>query len=413
MMKLYLIHPRWQKLPLQNEFNLPPLGMIAVAACAPAGVEVIVCNENVQPVDLQADCNLVGISILLTAQAPRGYQLAAEFRARGKKVILGGLHVTLLPEEASAHADAICIGEAEGLMEQAMADFMEGRLQKVYRRDGFPDMARVGPPRRSCYDKKAHYTYKGWEMVDLVETSRGCRFGCYPCCVPHAYQGIHRVKPWELVAQDLAACHDLVFIVDNSLEQDPEYERQLFTNLKQAGKRWISHPISPEPELLTLARESGCWYVYHAIFDISDKIKQRVRLYHDHGIKVEGTILLGMDHHDEDFILRLIDFLLTINLDLAEFTVLTPFPQTKAHEQMNKEGRIFDHDWAHYNAATVVHQPLLIKPERLQELYYQAWEAFYGQTSQNLRMTKLLMEVLRETPRAGRRRGAGAAGQVA
>ncbi|MEW6264798.1 MAG: radical SAM protein [Thermodesulfobacteriota bacterium] len=407
-MKFLLIAPGWTKLPEQTNFNLPPLGPIQVAAAAPDDVEVRIVNENVQPVDLEADCDLVGLSVLLSCQAPRAYELAHEFRQRGKPVVLGGLHVTLCPEEAAGHADAVVLGEGEGLIGPMVADFRQGRPRKVYAHSDYPDIAKVPSPRRALYDKSAHYSYKGLEMVDLVETSRGCRFNCYPCCVPYLGGRRHRIKPWDLVAQDLASCSNLIFIVDNSLEQNKEYERSLCRNLAGLKKHWISHPITPDPELLGLARESGCWYVYHAIFDISDKIRDRIKLYHDHGIAVEGTVLLGLDNHTEDFILRLIDFLQEIELDLAEFTVLTPFPRTQAWKQLNDENRIFDRDWKNYNAATVVYRPRLMSPDKLQELYYRAWREFYGRESQSWRMTKLYLKVIRDLPRPRRKAGQAA-----
>ena len=403
-MKFLIIAPAWPKLAGQTEFNLPSLGPIQAAACVPEGIDVEVVNENVQDIDFNCDHDIIGLSTLLSCQAPRAYQIAEEFKKRGKPVVMGGLHAALCPEEAVQHVDSVVIGEGEGLIPLMLEDFQAGRLQKTYSRQGFPDITLLPQPRRDLYDKEAHYSYKGLEMVDLVQTSRGCRFNCYPCCVPYLGGRKHRIRPWAQVAEDLDNCHKLIFIVDNSIEQNKQYEEQLFRNLKDAGKRWISHPISPTPKLLKLAQESGCWYVYHAIFNISDKIKDRIKMYHDHGIGVEGTILLGLDNHDEDFIRRFIDFLLTIDLDLAEFTVLTPFPHTQAYEQLEAEGRIFDRDWNHYNAGNVVYQPRLMTPDRLQELYHLAWDSFYGQESQNWRMSKLFMNVIKDLNLAEKRR---------
>ena len=402
-MRFQLIYPAWQKLPGQIRFDLPPLGVLQVAAAVPAGVDVGITDENVEPVDLEEGYDLVGISIMLTCQAPRAYELAREFRARGVAVVIGGLHVTLCPEEAAAHGDAVVIGESERLVPEMIADFQEGRLKKVYRSESFPDIKQLPNPRRDLHDKKRLYTYKGWELVDLVETSRGCRFNCFPCCTPYLGQRQHRTRPLEQVLKDVESCCDLIFIVDNSLEQNAEYEKELFTGLLDAGKRWISHPITPTHENLELARRSGCWYVYHAIYDATDKIRDRVQMYHDHGIGVEGTILLGLDSHTEDSIKRLIDFMLSIDLDLAELTVLTPFPQTAAHEQLEAEGRIFDRDWKNYNAATVVFEPRQIKPDKLQQLYHDAWRQFYEKESQHLRMGKLFWGVAKESVR--RRKG--------
>ena len=401
-MKLLIIYPSWPKLAGQTRFDLPPLGPIQAAACADASWQVAVCDENVEAVDFQCDCDLVGLSIMLTCQAPRAYELAREFRARGKTVLMGGLHVSLCPEEAASHADSIVVGEAEGLMEQALADFERGAIQPIYRREGFPDINAMPLPRRDLYDKKRHYTHKDWELVDLVETSRGCRFNCYPCCTPYLGGRQHRIKPRDKVLADVDSCSDLMFIVDNSLEQNVEYQKDLFRSLAGRGKNWVSHPISCDPEVLKLAREAGCWYVYHAVFNISDKIKDRIKMYHDHGIGVEGTILLGLDDHTEDFIKRFIDFLLTVELDLAEFTVLTPFPHTEAYRHLDGEGRIFDRDWSHYNAGHVVYQPKQMSPDTLQRLFDEAWTSFYAEESQELKMSKLFLQLLRQRP--GRKR---------
>lgn len=391
----HIIYPNWPKLPWQTPFDLPMLGMIQAAASIPEGIDVSLTDENVQPIDFDGDYDLVGISMMLTCQTPRGYEIAREFKARGKTVVLGGLAVALHQEEAQQHGDAVVVGEAEGLMEQMLADFANGTLGKVYRRDGFPDISDIPQPRRELLDKQQFYTYKGWELVDLVETSRGCRFDCDPCCTPFLGGRVHRTRPLDRVLADMERCSDLLFIVDNSLEQDVEYQKTLFGAMRGMGKRWISHPISPEPEVLKLAQESGCWWVYHAIYTISDKIKERVKRFQDYGIAVEGTILLGLDNHTEDFIKRFIDFLLEINLDLAEFTILTPFPHTKIWEQLESEGRIFDRDWNHYNAGNVVYQPRHMSPETLQQLFVEANQKFYQEESQTLRMTKLFWNVRR------------------
>ena len=151
------------------------------------------------------------------------------------------------------------------------------------------------------------------------------------------------------------------------------------------------------PMLLDLAAKAGAWYVYQAVYDTSDYIKERVKRYHDYGIGVEGTILLGLDNQTEDDIKRLIDFLGEIDLDLAEFTVMTPFPHTKGYDDLLRQGRIFDFDWNHYNAGQVVFQPKHMSPERLQELYDYAWKSFYASESQEQKMFRLFCNVaLRE-----------------
>ena len=394
-MHLHFIYPTWPKLPSQTPFNLPMLGMIQAAASVPEEIEVSVTDENVQPIDFDGDYDLVGISMMLTCQTARAYEIARQFQERGKTVVLGGLAVALHEEEAQHHGDAIVVGEGEGLIQQMLADFKRGALQKVYRHDSRPDISKVPPPRRELLDKQRFYNYKGWELVDLVETSRGCTLNCYPCCTPFLGGRVHRPRPLDTVLEDMERCSRLLFIVDNSLEQSVEYQKTLFRAMRGLGKRWISHPITPEPEVLKLAQEAGCWWIYHAIYTISDTIVERIQRYHDYGIAVEGTILLGLDEHTEDFLRRFSDFLCKIDLDLAEFTVLTPFPHTRIWDELEAEGRIFDHDWSHYNAGQVVYQPRQMTPEILEELYHHAHEQFYSVESQTLRMSKLFLDVLR------------------
>lgn len=408
-MRAHFIFPKRPKLPMQTPFDLPPLGMIQAAACVPDGVEVGATDENVAPVDLEGDYDLVGISILLSCQAPRAYELAAHFRSRGKTVVMGGVHVTLYPEEAAEHADAVVIGEAEGQVQALVKDILDGKLKKAYRNELRCDMKGIPSPRRDLYDKKAHYTHKGWELADLLQSSRGCRLDCDGCCDPFR-NGRHIARPVEDVLSDAASCSDLIFMVDNSLEQDESYQKELFSALKGLGKTWFSHPISPKPELLDAAREAGWLYVYHAIWTISDNIRDRVRMYRDHGIVVQGSIILGLDHHSEDYIMRFFDFLEEIELDLAEFTILTPFPSTSLAERLEREGRIVERDWSRYNGADVVFKPKSIGPERLQELYFEGWKRFHEKESQVMRTVRLLLGAANASPERRKRllrRGGG------
>jgi len=204
-----------------------------------------------------------------------------------------------------------------------------------------------------------------------------------------------RPRPFNKVAEELDKMeNNRMFVVDNSLAQDTEWEKELFRTMIPFKKKWCSHTIEDKPDVLDLAAQAGAWYVYQAVFDTSDYIKNRIKRYHDHDIAVEGTILLGMDNQTEDDIRRLIDFLLEINLDLAEFTVMTPFPHTKAWDDMIREKRIFNYNWNDYNAGRVVFQPRHMSPERLQELYYFAWEEFYRHESQEQKMFKMIMKII-------------------
>ncbi len=394
--KMKLIYPRWEKLPGQTTFNLPPHGPVVFAAALPERVDVSFTDENVESIDFEEACDLVGISMMLSTQVKRGWAIAAEFRKRGKKVIFGGISTMLHAEETLEYGDAVFLGEAEGRMEELIGDWEKGRLKKVYNYMGkLPPIELVGPARRDLY-KRELYNHKGVQMVDLFHASRGCRFNCYPCAVSYLGGRVFRPRPFDKVVEEMAGIdNNRLFIVDNSLAQNKEWEMQLFKEIIPLKKKWVSHTIEDDPKILDLASQAGAWYVYQAVFDTSDFIRERIRRYHDYGIGVEGTILLGMDNQSEDDMRRLIDFLLEIDLDLAEFTILTPYPHTKAYEDLMRKGRILDYDWDHYNAGQVVYQPAQVTPEKLQELYEYAWSSFYSNESQELKMTKLFTRVMR------------------
>jgi radical SAM superfamily enzyme YgiQ (UPF0313 family) len=340
--------------------------------------------------------------MMLTSQVKRGWAIADEYRARGVKVIFGGIATMLHAEETLAHADAVFLGEAEGRTAQVFADFQAGKLQKVYNfLHEHPPTELIGPARRAILNHDLYY-HKGVRMVDLFHASRGCRFSCYPCAVAFLGGRKFRPRPLGKVVEELATIdNNRLFVVDNSLAQDTQWEKDLFREMIPFKKHWCSHTIEDDPAVLDLAAQAGAWYVYQAVFDTSDFIKSRIARYHDHGILVEGTVLLGLDDQTEDDIKRLIDFLLEINLDLAEFTVLTPFPHTKAYDDLVKQKRIFNFDWNDYTAGKVVFHPKHVSAARLQELYAYAWETFYRDESQSLKMYKLLRRVIDKERRDG------------
>lgn len=394
-MRLKLIYPRWPKLKNQPEFHLPPHAPVCVAATVPRDVDLVFCDEHVEPLDLSDTPDLVAISAMLTCQMPRAWQIADAYRARGIPVLFGGIGAMLHSEETAAHADAVFLGEVEGRFEQVLEDFRNGRLRKLYNYlTDYPDTRLIGPARRDIL-KRDLYNFRGVQMVDLVHASRGCRFNCFPCCTPFLGGRRFRPRPIDRVVEEIAGIeNNRLFIVDNSLAQDDAWEKELFRALAPLKKKWVSHPIKDNDEILDLAAAAGCWYVYQAIVDTSDCIRERVKRLKDRGIGVEGTIILGTDDHDEDAIKRLVDFLIDIELDLAEFTVLTPFPKTPIRASLEREGRLLHNRWEEYTGGVVVFKPARMSPDKLQEMYEYAWDTFYRDVSKEVRMGRLFMKVI-------------------
>lgn len=394
-MKIYLVYPKWPKLKNQPEFHLPPHGPVCFAATLPDYVDVDFCDEHVQDIDFNTDGELIAISCMLTCQMVRGWEIADQFRRLGKKVIFGGIGVMLHPEETMQHSDSVFLGEPEGRFEEVLSDFRRGHLQRCYDYSlNFPDTSMITPARRDILAKD-RYNFRGVQMVDLIHASRGCRFNCFPCCTP--FLGGRRFRPRpidDVIAEAAQVDNNRFFFVDNSLAQDDQWEKDLFRAMIPLKKKWISHPIKNDDEILDLAAEAGCWYVYQAIVDMSPVIAERVRRLKERGIGVEGTIILGTDEHDEDYIKRFVDFLLELELDLAEFTIMTPFPGTPIRRTLLDQGRITHNDWSRYTCGETVFQPARMTPAKLDEMFQYAWDTFYAECSIELKMAKLYMDVI-------------------
>ena len=403
MPHLTIIYPKWSKIPEQTEFHLPPHGPVCLAASVPDNFSITFVDENVDTLDTNAETDIVALSMMLTCQLPRGLKVAALYREKGVPVIAGGISTMLHAEEVSEHVDSVFLGETEGgRLAKVLDDWRQGSLQKTYNYfHDFPPIEAVGTARRDILNRE-RYAYRGVPMVDLVHASRGCRFNCFPCCTAYLGGRVFRPRPIDMVVEEISSIeNNRLFLVDNSLAQDREWVMELFSAMTPLKKKWISHPILDEDEVVAAAAEAGCWYVYQAIFDTSDVIRNRVKRLKDHGIGVEAAVLLGTDNQDADYIKRLVDFLLEIEIDMAEFSILTPFPHTPVTAQFEEEGRILHKDWSRYTTGEVCFQPKHMTPEKLQEMYRYAWKEFYADMGQELKMANLFYQVIRKEAKDG------------
>ncbi len=398
MTTITLIYPKWQKIPEQTEFHLPPHGPVCVAASVPQEYKLVFIDENVDDIDFSEPTDIVLLSMMLTCQLPRGKEISSKFREMGIPVVAGGISTMLHSDEVATFVDSVFLGETEdGRLEQVLSDFKEGQLKPTYDFfHDFPPIESIGPARREVLNQE-RYTYRGVRMVDLVHASRGCRFNCFPCATAYLGGRTFRPRPIDLVVDELDKIdNNRLFLVDNSLAQDKDWVMELFDALIPLKKKWISHPILDEEDVVAKAAKAGCWYVYQAVFDTSDVIRNRVKRLKDHGIGVEAAVLLGTDNQDSDYIKKLVDFLLEIDVDMAEFSILTPFPHTPVHQRYSEQNRILHKDWGRYTTAEVVYQPKHMSPEKLQEMYHYAWDNFYKETNQSLRMSKLFADVVKK-----------------
>ena len=373
-------------------FWFPKLGLPTIAANTPPDVEVRIVDECVEDIDFNVDVDLVGISVM-TYLAPRAYEIAARFRARGVKVVLGGIHVSMCPEEAKEHADSIVVGESEKTWPILVEDFRRGELKSLYEEKDLPKLENLPIPRRELFKPNSYWT------TNCVQTSRGCPFACDFCTVTIFGGNQFRLRPIEQVIEEVKRLKKgFVVFVDDNIAGNKAYAKQLFKALIPLKINWGSQAsltMARDPELLDLAAKSGCTALFIGVESISeenlaaankrfnkvDKYKEEFRRFHDYGILIQTGMIFGFDHDDESAFERTVEFLEENNIELAMFNILTPLPGTNLYKRMDAEGRIIDRDWSHYDGRHVVFKPKLMTPETLQEGFLWAYHKFFSYPS--------------------------------
>jgi radical SAM superfamily enzyme YgiQ (UPF0313 family) len=358
-------------------FSVLPLTV--VAALTPPEHEVVLCDENVEPLDFDADCDLVGVTFM-TALAPRAYEIAAEFRKRGRVTVAGGYHPTFRPEEAAEHFDAVVAGEAEGAWQRVLDDAAAGRAHGVYRNDGPCDMAAVPVPRRDLTDR----TRDLYVTTNAVQTGRGCTHGCRYCSIAAFHGKTHRNRPLDAVLEELRALPRDMMFVDDNIIADPDYARKLFRAMAPMKKRWVSQcsiEIADDPELLKLARKAGCRGLFIGVETMSeenlaamDKGFNRAASYHRRigavrraGIGVIAGMIVGLDGDDVGVFERTLRFLGRTRIDSLQLNIMTPLPGTPLFDAYEEAGRVADRNWSHYDFRHVVMKPAKMTAGELQD----------------------------------------------
>ncbi len=377
----------------RGRIYMSQLTLPLLAALTPAGHEVMIIDENVEPVDFSLGADLVGITCL-TPTAPRAYEIGDSFRRRGVKVVLGGVHPSLMPDEAAGHADAIVISEAEEIWPQLLADLENGGMQPRYRAEVKPDLAGLPLPRRDLVKAKAYLN------IPKVETSRGCPFRCSFCSTTVFYGTRMRFRPVEDVVNEVrAARHRFVFFTDNNITANRKYAKRLFRALAPLGIYWLSQgsiDMADDDELMQLAEESGCAGMLVGFESLSEEniasmgknasnrvaeYEEKIRKFHAHRIGLIGCFVFGFDGDDKSVFAKTVDFIERNNIDCPQVTVLTPYPGTALREQMQAERRLLHSHWEKYDVGNVVFKPKQMSAAELQAGYNLACEQLYSRRS--------------------------------
>ncbi len=365
-------------------FSVLPL--TTVAALTPPEHAVRVIDENVAPLDLDAECDLVGISFM-TALAPRAYEIARAFRKRGKLVVGGGYHPTLCPEDAKPHFDALVVGDAEGSWERVLADAQQGTLRGVYRQappcaaavPGSGEELRVRPPRRDLLARTAQH----YATINAVQAGRGCRHACRYCSVTVFHQRTYRHRPVADVISELRTLQGDFIFVDDNIIANRDFAMELFEAMVPLRKRWVSQCsvlIADDPELLSRARAAGCRGLFIGIetasqanlaalgkqFNHPQDYAKRLARIRRAGIGVIAGMIVGLDADDRAVFEQILRFLDQNQVDALQLNILTPLPGTPLHGEYNAAGRVTDADWSHYDYRHVVFQPARMTAAELQ-----------------------------------------------
>lgn len=391
-MKLGLIAPEIPGKSNRKKALLPPLGLAMVAAVTPPDVEITLIDENVTTIDFQKHFDLVGITVL-TITAQRAYEIADAYRTRGVKIILGGIHPSILPEEAKRHADAIVVGEAEDVWSTLNEDFRANKLQEVYHRSERPNLIGLPLPRRDLFANK------GYRFRNTLSTTRGCPYSCAFCTVTSFFGHTYRTRPVDDICREIESLGKSNFIVflDNNIVGNPGFAKELFRALIPYKIKWVSQAsvtIAKDEELMQLAADSGCLSLFIGFESMSptslasvgkkinvvDNYEDVINRIHGHGIGIHGFFIFGFDSEEESVFKHTVNFAQKMRLETAQFDYLTPYPGTAFGDSMDKAGRILSKDWTRYGYE-MVYEPKLITREVMQKGHDWAWRRFYSMTA--------------------------------
>ncbi|MDD5165881.1 MAG: radical SAM protein [Candidatus Omnitrophica bacterium] len=386
-MKIAFIEPSASEANVYSKLHMPLLGPIYLGTILKnRGHEVVVYNEDIYKPDYsRVDADIIGISIL-TSTAKRGYEIAKQFPK--EKVIIGGVHASLLPDEALQFARQVVIGEAE----EVIAGIVEGSIQdSVVQGIPVQDLDSLPQP-----DFSLIKGYKKRPFIMPISTSRGCPFDCTFCSVTKMFGREYRFRSAESVIKEFLALNtDSIFFCDDNFTANPKRTRTLLELMaKNRVRSWscqVRCDIARDEEFLTLMSKAGCSVVCVGFESVNaktlkayqkkqslDDIINAIRSFHRKKIKIHGMFVLGSDDDNKHTIWETLKFGLKQKIDTLQMTILTPFPGTKVYADLRREKRIFSQDWDLYDGQHVVFKPKLLSARELQSNVAQAYLKFYS-----------------------------------
>jgi radical SAM superfamily enzyme YgiQ (UPF0313 family) len=400
-MHILFVVPGWPKGSFWDVlfFKFPPLAMATLVGLTPEKHTISFVDESITPLDESLNPDLVVISAM-TPLAPRGYEIAAIFRSRGIKVIMGGIHVSNMPEEAAQHVDSVVIGEADEIWGDILKDVENNTLQPTYRQSEYTRMEVITTANRTIYPRKKYF------FENMIQTTRGCPYKCEFCTVTSFFGGTYRSRPVARVIDEVKSLSrqpGYIFFVDDNMVANKAHTLALLDELKNFRLRWVCQApitIAKDDELLRKMMEAGCHGIFIGFESLNSKnievmgkkqntvsfYEEAIQRIHNMGIGVYGSFVFGYDHDTPAVFDEYLEFANRTGIDGAFLPVLTPFPGTRIHTRLAEEGRILSQDWRLYDMATVVYQPKGMSVRELQEGFWQVNKGFYSLSSSMRRL---------------------------
>ncbi|MBM4274618.1 MAG: B12-binding domain-containing radical SAM protein [Deltaproteobacteria bacterium] len=406
-MKILLVQPKstgyMGQVSKSGKASLARVTLTTIAALTPPPHEVVIHDARLSEPDYDEDWDLVGFTGM-TCEIPHAYRMADEFRRRGKTVVIGGYHATALPEEAAQHADIVVVGEAEGLWPRILLELANGGAQQtIYQNDKLIEMRDMAIPRRELLNPDMYTVF------NTIQATRGCPFNCVYCAVTKFFGRDFRCRPVAEVVAEIKSQPDKrwMFLDDNLIGQE-KYAKELFRALIPLGINWgaqVSFELAKNAELMDLYAQAGGQFAFIGFESLSapalksvrkgfnrpEEYAQGIRQLHRRGITIMGSFMFGLDGDDLGVFKRTVDFVNATKIDLVLYHILTPFPGTKLYEEMDRQGRIHDRDWSHYDTGHSVIHPQGMTSEELQNGWYWAVRETY-------KLPNILRRIVRPEP---------------
>jgi radical SAM superfamily enzyme YgiQ (UPF0313 family) len=396
-MRVHLVAPS-----NEDSTYIKPLWAATLAAHTPPDVELTFRDDGLSPIDLDSESDapdLVGISVS-SKTAARAYAIADAYRARGSRVVLGGIHTTALPDEALEHSDAVVVGEAEFLWQEVVRDAQEGRLgrtksllrRNVYKHDAWPELVNLPKPRRDLFRSRKYVPF------DVVQTTRGCPFPCEFCSVSTYNGTTFRFRPVREVVSELEEIGPRILFGDDNVMIHTNYSHELFEAMAPLKKHWVgqaSLAALHKVENVEVMARSGCKALFIGFESVDDsavrgagkrqnkprKYRDIVRRLADYGIAVWGSFIFGLDDDDGRSFDRTVEFCVDAKLTMALFALLTPYPGTKLYKRLKAENRLTKDRWwlsSDHDTGSPFFEPLKMSREELRDGWVRAWRAMYS-----------------------------------